>query len=46
MTRGSRSALPPAGKGTIIRTGFDGHSCPELAAATSSPANRKSNRIG
>src|SRR6185503_11456664 len=37
--RGRRSALPPAGNGTTMRTGFAGHSCAwpavvRIAAAT------------
>src|SRR5437773_1271667 len=31
--RGIRSALPPAGNGTTMRTGFAGHSCAWTAAA-------------
>src|SRR5436305_12851284 len=31
--RGSRSALPPAGNGTTMRTGFAGHSCAWTAVA-------------
>src|SRR5438477_437547 len=39
--RGIRSALPPAGNGTMMRTGFAGHSCAwTMKAAPSSAANR------
>src|SRR5438270_644673 len=33
--RGIRSALPPAGNGTTMRTGFAGHSCAWTAVASS-----------
>src|SRR4051812_25305134 len=40
--RGIRSALPPAGNGTMMRTGFAGHSCAWTAAATNRAAASRS----
>src|SRR5690242_9772184 len=39
--RGIRSALPPAGNGTTMRTGFPGHSCACTAVASRTAAARR-----
>src|SRR5436305_327029 len=41
--RGIRSALPPAGNGTMMRTGLDGHCC-AAAARLSAPANTRAQK--
>src|SRR5690349_221610 len=40
--RGIRSALPPAGNGTTMRTGFAGHSCAWTAAVKNTAAASRS----
>src|SRR5436309_8547301 len=40
--RGIRSALPPAGNGTTMRTGFPGHSCACTAVASITAAANRS----
>src|SRR5258708_15239465 len=40
--RGIRSALPPAGNGTTMRTGFAGHSCAWAAVASMTAAAARS----
>src|SRR4051794_39801996 len=46
-SRPEMSSGPPGGKGTTIRTGFDGKSCPELVegAQTAVAAARKATKI-